>query len=171
MCVRHPYAPLMRDFFCTPLFRWHPQHCIEDLWLQVLVAAGQHGVEEVAQQLARAAQASPPTRASPAMGEPVFRDAHHPAVQGCITVPPSDRALLGAPCSIGETGIALGNLAAGAPPQVWNRVNAVLNVGAVQHSGCAIALLLLPDPQCLLSAISHSVLMVLQDETSWRPAG
>lgn len=36
---------------------------------------------------------------------------------------------------LGATGVAVGGLAAGAPPGVWAHADAVLNVGVVEHGG------------------------------------
>lgn len=63
------------------------------------------------------------------------RDAHHPAVQ---EVSPHSAAALqniDAPCFVGKTGLALGGFLAGKPPRVWEAVDAVLNVGALEHQG------------------------------------
>lgn len=84
----------------------------------------------------------------------VATDAHHLAPQGCRaaagaagasgshgdapTAAGSGSSPPGAQVHfIGATGLALGAVAAGAPPGVWSRVDAVLNVGLWEHSGMA----------------------------------
>lgn len=68
----------------------------------------------------------------------VATDEHHLRPQGCEISGPVHVQIVGQGLhKLGGTGILLGSFPAGAPPQVWEHVGAVLNVGLREHEGIA----------------------------------
>ena len=67
---------------------------------------------------------------------PAPTDEHHQRPRGCIGTLSEFLevcAMKSGMHNIGNTGIWLGDFAAGAPPQVWEHIDAVLNCGHRQH--------------------------------------
>lgn len=113
----------------NPKMFW--QHCSE------LINAGQDGVQEVLKHLLQSGPFSTSVGSLHARQEQPGRvetDQHHHKPRGCVNSSEANVRRTGSGLYwIGSTGVALGAFEAGAPPFVWDTVDAVLNCGARQH--------------------------------------